>query len=135
MSEDLRQQADQFRASGLLGKPGALSRLFDFLLERSLAGDVPKEMEIAWAIVHPPFYAAFAAPDGSIWLEKSKPAADSIRRIHVLDRAGSLQRVMVIKGQGRLLSVGPEYLLIGERLPEGVGLMQVRIPQRATASP
>jgi hypothetical protein len=31
----------------LLGKPGALSRLFDFLLERSLAGEVPKEIEIA----------------------------------------------------------------------------------------
>ena len=44
---ELRQRADQFRASGSLGKPGALSRLFDFLLERSLAGEVPKEIEIA----------------------------------------------------------------------------------------
>lgn len=45
--DELQRQADQFRASGLLGKPGALSRLFDFLLARSLAGDVPKEIEIA----------------------------------------------------------------------------------------
>ena len=44
---ELRQRAEQFRASGLLGKPGTLSRLFDFLLERSLAGEVPKEIEIA----------------------------------------------------------------------------------------
>lgn len=44
---ELRQRAEQFRASGLLGKPGALSRLFDFLLSRSLAGEVPKEIEIA----------------------------------------------------------------------------------------
>jgi hypothetical protein len=47
VSEELRQQADRFRISGLLGKPGALSRLFDFLVERSLTGEVPKELEIA----------------------------------------------------------------------------------------
>ncbi len=45
--DELRRQAEQFRASGLLGKPGALSRLFDFLLARSLNGEVPKEIEIA----------------------------------------------------------------------------------------
>jgi hypothetical protein len=45
--EELQRQAEQFRASGLLGKPGALSRLFDFLLSRSLSGEVPKEIEIA----------------------------------------------------------------------------------------
>jgi hypothetical protein len=39
--------AEQFRASGLLGKPGTLSRLFDFLLTRSLEGGAPKETEIA----------------------------------------------------------------------------------------
>jgi len=41
------QHAEQFRASGLLGKPGTLSRLFDFLLARSLEGGAPKETEIA----------------------------------------------------------------------------------------
>lgn len=46
----LQQQADQVRASGALGKPGALSRLFDYLLERSLAGDAPKELEIAFKV-------------------------------------------------------------------------------------
>lgn len=45
--DELQRQAEHFRASGLLGKPGAMSRLFDFLLMRSLAGDVPKEIEIA----------------------------------------------------------------------------------------
>lgn len=45
--EQLAQVAEQFRASGLLGKPGTLSRLFDFLLARTLAGDAPKEIEIA----------------------------------------------------------------------------------------
>ncbi|WP_129645682.1 helix-turn-helix domain-containing protein [Peristeroidobacter agariperforans] len=46
-SEDIQQLAERFRASGLLGKPGTLSRLFDYLLERSIAGAPPKEIEIA----------------------------------------------------------------------------------------
>ncbi len=46
----LQQQADLFRTSGALGKPGALSRLFDYLLERSLAGEAPKELEIAFKV-------------------------------------------------------------------------------------
>ena len=46
-SDELTHHAGQFRASGLLGKPGTLSRLFDFLLARSLEGDAPKETEIA----------------------------------------------------------------------------------------
>jgi hypothetical protein len=45
--DQLQLQADRFRASGLLGKPGALSRLFDFLLTKSLSGEAPKEIEIA----------------------------------------------------------------------------------------
>jgi hypothetical protein len=45
--EQLAAAAEQFRASGLLGKPGSLSRLFDFLLVRTLAGEAPKEIEIA----------------------------------------------------------------------------------------
>ncbi|MBB6094180.1 hypothetical protein HNQ60_003061 [Povalibacter uvarum] len=49
-SSPLQQQADLFRASGALGKPGALSRLFDYLLERSLAGEAPKELEIAFKV-------------------------------------------------------------------------------------
>ena len=45
--DELSRQAEQFRASALLGKPGALSRLFDFLVERSRRGESPKELEIA----------------------------------------------------------------------------------------
>ena len=45
--DELTHHAERFRASGLLGKPGTLSRLFDFLLARSLEGDAPKETEIA----------------------------------------------------------------------------------------
>jgi hypothetical protein len=45
--ERLVAEAARLRASGDLGKSGSLIRLFDFLLERSLADQVPKEIEIA----------------------------------------------------------------------------------------
>lgn len=46
---DLVAEAQRLRASGALGKPGPLLRLFDFLLVRS-SGAAPKEIEIAVAV-------------------------------------------------------------------------------------
>jgi hypothetical protein len=43
---DLAREAQLLRDSGALGRPGPLTRLFDFLLDRS-AGSAPKEIEIA----------------------------------------------------------------------------------------
>lgn len=45
--DPIQQLAERLRATGLLGKPGMLSRLFDYLVERSVAGMPPKEIEIA----------------------------------------------------------------------------------------
>lgn len=45
--ERLAAEAAAIRDSGSLGRSEPLIRLFDFLLERSLAGRVPKEIEIA----------------------------------------------------------------------------------------
>jgi len=47
MNEQLQIQVAQLRSSNGLGREGLLTRLFDFLLERSLAGAAPKEIEIA----------------------------------------------------------------------------------------
>lgn len=88
----------------------------------------PQEVDLAWALLFPPFAAAFTAPDGSIWLEKTKPALDSLRRIQVLDRSGHLQRVLVLRGQARLIAVGAEKLLVAERFEKEVRLMEIRIP-------
>lgn len=94
----------------------------------------PKETDLAWAIIFPPFLAAFTAPDGSVWLEKTKQAADTTRRIQVLDRGGVLRRVFLLQGQGRLIAVGADKLLIAERFSEGMRLMEIRIPP-AVSSP
>jgi hypothetical protein len=46
-AELLRAQADRIRASGVLGRSSLMQRLFDFLLECSLANKAPKEIEVA----------------------------------------------------------------------------------------
>ena len=45
--EQLAACADRIRASGLLGRSGQLSRLFDYLVECSVLGKSPKEIDIA----------------------------------------------------------------------------------------
>lgn len=47
MNEKLQAQAEKIRSSNVLGRENALTRLFEFLLERSLQGAAPKEIEIA----------------------------------------------------------------------------------------
>jgi hypothetical protein len=87
----------------------------------------PKETDLPWALIHAPFVAAFMAPDG-IWLEKSKPALDSVRRIQVLDRQGNLKRVLRLRGEARLVAVAADKILVAEQFERGVRLMQIRIP-------
>lgn len=43
----LQAHADRIRASGALGKSAQINRLFDFLVQRSLAGVATKEIEVA----------------------------------------------------------------------------------------
>ena len=115
----------------------------DRYLEGFPADVRPNETEIPFALVHPPFVGAFAVPAGgggsgaggaaagggaSIWLEKSKPVLDSVRRIHVLDRGGNLRRVLRLHGEARVLGVGDQSILVAEQFEKGVRLMQVRIP-------
>src|SRR5579872_612089 len=46
-SESMAAHADRIRASGILGRASRLQRLFDFLVDCSVSGRVPKEMDIA----------------------------------------------------------------------------------------
>jgi hypothetical protein len=71
-------------------------------------------------------------PGTAIWLEKSKPALDSIRRVHVVDRSGNLQRVFRLAGAARIVAVGTDKVLVAEQFEGGVRLMQVRIPDPPT---
>jgi hypothetical protein len=88
----------------------------------------PKETDFPYALIHPPFLSAFTAAGETIWLEKSKPALDSVRRIQVLNRAGDLKRVLRLTGEARPIAVGGEAILVAEQFAGGIRLMQVRIP-------
>jgi hypothetical protein len=46
-SEALRGHAERIKSSGVLGRSPLMQRLFDFLLECSIAGKAPKEIEVA----------------------------------------------------------------------------------------
>lgn len=46
----LRSRAEQILASGALGKSFQINRLFKYLVERSAAGESPKEIELAQAV-------------------------------------------------------------------------------------
>jgi hypothetical protein len=46
-AEGLRAHAERLKISGVLGRSPLMQRLFDFLLECSIAGKAPKEIEVA----------------------------------------------------------------------------------------
>jgi hypothetical protein len=47
---ELQAEAQRLRASGALGRPGVLTRLFDYLVQASQDQASPKEAEIAHAV-------------------------------------------------------------------------------------
>jgi len=102
--EQLAALAEQFRASGLLGKPGTLLRLFDFLLERTLAGEAPKEIEIALEV-----FGKSPAFDVS---------QDAVVRVYVHKlrrRLDQFAATAADPGLGRLAIPKGEYRLVLER--------------------
>ncbi len=95
----------------------------------------PKETDLPWALVFPPFVAGFGAPGEMIWLEKSKPVLDTARSIQVVDRRGDLLRILRFLGDARLLGVGSDAALFAEQFEKGVRLMLVRIPAPPAPAP
>lgn len=95
----LQQQAELVRVSGTLGKPGPIPRLFDYLLERSLQGQPPKELEIAMAVFGKP--ADFDVAQDSlvrVYVHKLRRRLEE----HYARSGGAAARLVVPKGQYRL---------------------------------
>jgi hypothetical protein len=83
--------------------------------QRSLAEGIP------FAIVKPPFDRAFAAPNGDVWLERSRMLTDSTRRYHRLGADGqALQEVRLPNAQ-RILAADSTHLLAIDPLVPGPG--------------
>ncbi|HEX9894887.1 MAG TPA: hypothetical protein VGA78_13240, partial [Gemmatimonadales bacterium] len=84
---------------------------------------------LPYSPIKPPFENGLTTAGGQVWLEKSRPATDSVRTYHVIDRRGELSRVLILPSrQGHIIAVGDTVALVAEQWREGVRLMQVRIP-------
>lgn len=120
-ASELKQKADQLRASGALGRSSVMSRLFDYLLERSFAHAAPKEIEIALNV-----FGKAADFDTS---------SDAIVRVYVhklrrrLDeyysRSSSLRRILIPRGEYRLVLERAEAPAIDEAV---AGSQQAVVP-------
>lgn len=85
--------------------------------------------KVNFAIVKPPFERALAAPDGTIWLEKSRAYGDTLRQWQEINRTGNLQRVLRLRTDGVLVGLAPGIALLAEPFPDGHRLLTYRIPQ------
>lgn len=90
--------------------------------------------QLPFAAVKPPFEAGFTSPSGTVWLEKSRAPADSSRRYHEVDRAGSLIREIRLPGTGRIVAVGGQEVLVAERVTDGTRFIGFPIPAAPTRS-
>jgi hypothetical protein len=90
--------------------------------------------QLPFAAIKPPFEAGLTADGGDVWLEKSRAPADSTRRYQVVDREGRLRREIQLPGQGRIVAVGKDELLVVQPARDGAHLLSFAIPSE-TASP
>jgi hypothetical protein len=103
--EQLAAAAEQFRASGLLGKPGSLSRLFDFLLARTLAGDAPKEIEIALEVFgKSPAFDVSQDAVVRVYVHKLRRRLDEF---HAKSGNSAIGRLAIPKGEYRIVFERP----------------------------
>ena len=100
VNSGLEREAQAVRDSGVLGKPGPLSRLFDFLLTRT-AGAAPKELEIAIEVFG-------KRPDFDV-------AQDSVVRVYVHKLRKRLDEFCARHARpGRIVIPRGEYRLVFE---------------------
>jgi hypothetical protein len=103
--DQLAAAAEQFRASGLLGKPGSLSRLFDFLLTRTLAGEAHKELEIALEVFgKSPTFDVSQDAVVRVYVHKLRRRLDDF---YSRSGASSAGRLAILKGEYRLIFEPP----------------------------
>jgi hypothetical protein len=83
---------------------------------------------LPFALVKPPFEQALADAEGKVWLQKSRPLLDSLRRFQVVGRDGRVDRVVLLPGNGHLVALGDSLALVAEQHLDGLRLLQLRIP-------
>jgi hypothetical protein len=89
----------------------------------------PTAEQLPFAAIKPPFEAGLTAPNGDVWLEKSRAPADSSRRYQVVNRGGRILREIRVPGRGRIVAVGQDAVLVAEPAPDATRLLRFPIPQ------
>lgn len=94
----LERQADRVRSSGAIGKSLQMRRLFDFLVERSLAGTAPKETELAQEVFGIPVDSNFAL-DATVRANVHRLR----KKLDDLPADGEPERLVLPRGEYRLI--------------------------------
>ena len=84
--------------------------------------------QLQYAPFKPAFERGFTGADGLVWLRKSKPLVDSVRRYQVVDTSGTLSRVFSTLGQGLIVAAGRGTVLVAEQFKGGLRMMELRLP-------
>ena len=85
--------------------------------------------KLQFAPFKPAFERGFTGSDGLVWLRKSKPLIDSVRRYQVVDTSGTLTRVFSMLGQGLIVAAGRETVLVAEQFKGGLRMMELNLPK------
>jgi hypothetical protein len=83
---------------------------------------------IPFAAIKPPFEAALTAPDGTVWLVKSRAVGDTVRQYQLVNRAGHLAATARHRGLGQAVALGARMIVVEEHYSGGVRLLLFRLP-------
>lgn len=106
------------------------------LLLRKFPPDARSRAEqLPFAAIKPPFEAAWTGADGTVWLEKSRADADTVRTYQLIDRGGRYVRALFLAGRARVFGEGDGRVLVGERVATGMLLRRAPLPAPTAVPP
>ena len=100
----------------------------DLFLNRFDPGLRPTVAQTPFAAIKPPFEDAVAAPDGALWLVKSRAIGDTLRYYQVVNRRGGLAAEVSHPGLGAIVALSPTHALVAEPFAQGVRLLSLPLP-------
>lgn len=105
-ADDILAEAEALRRSGVLGRPGQLSRLFDYLADSSIGNEAPSESEIAIRVFNRP--ADFLAGQDAVVRVNIHRLRKRLEDYYLRGGAGRARQLTLPRGEYRLaLADGP----------------------------
>jgi hypothetical protein len=113
----IEEQAAKILASGVLGRSRSYGRLFEYLVENSLADRAPKEFEIAADVFAKS--AGFDPTQDSIVRVYAHNLRQKLRQFYEREGSAEVERIYIPRGEYRLAVESPETAAV-EAEPVGV---------------